>query len=101
MSNQSSVPVTVRIMGNDYRIACAEEHQDALIAAAEHLSDKMSEIRNNGKLLGVERIAVMAALNITHELLACRQECAELGDFTQQRLLDLLQKTETALSKTD
>jgi cell division protein ZapA len=99
--NKPSVPVSVRIMDNDYRIACAEEHQEALISAAEYLNDKMLEIRGGGKLLGVERVAVMAALNITHELLNCRQDYAELNESIQHRIEALVEKVETALSKSD
>ena len=50
-------------------VACPEEERDALARAARHLDSKMREIRSSGKVFGTERIAVMAALNITHELL--------------------------------
>lgn len=99
--SKPTVPVSVRIMENEYRIACALEHQEALVSAAEYLNDKMLEIRSGGKLLGVERVAVMAALNITHELLICRQECADLTESTQRRIQALVEKVETALSKAD
>jgi cell division protein ZapA len=62
-------PVTVHILEKEYRIACNEDEREALLAAAAFLSGKMKEIRDSGKVVGVDRIAVMAALNITHELL--------------------------------
>lgn len=68
MSN-SPTTVEVSILDKDYLVACPEEQKDALRRAARHLDSKMREIRTTGKVLGTERIAVMAALNITHELL--------------------------------
>lgn len=65
----SNGTVTVQILGKDYQIACPEGQEQALQQSAAYLDDKMAAIRNTGKVLGVERIAVMAALNISHELL--------------------------------
>ena len=62
----------VSIMGRTYKVACAEEEREALLAAVEYVDRKMSEIKSAGKVASAERIAVMAALNITHELLSCR-----------------------------
>lgn len=67
------VPTTVIIMGKEYRISCPQEEQEALITSAQFLDGKMKEIRQAGRVIGVERIAVMAALNITHELLQKEQ----------------------------
>ena len=61
--------VEVKILDKDYLVACPEDQQQALIQAANHLDRKMREIRTSGKVFGTERIAVMAALNITHDLL--------------------------------
>lgn len=68
MSKQSTT-VEVKILDKEYLVACPTEEQEALIRAARHLDSKMREIRNSGKVFGTERIAVMAALNMTHELL--------------------------------
>ncbi|MDX1756852.1 MAG: cell division protein ZapA [Marinobacter sp.] len=68
MSEQPTT-VEVRILDKDYLVACPEDQQQALIQAANHLDHKMREIRTSGKVFGTERIAVMAALNITHDLL--------------------------------
>ncbi|OZB12389.1 MAG: cell division protein ZapA [Marinobacter sp. 34-60-7] len=67
--SQSPTTVEVRILDKEYLVACPPEEQDALRRAAKHLDNKMREIRSSGKVFGTERIAVMAALNITHELL--------------------------------
>jgi cell division protein ZapA len=62
----------VSIMGRTYKVACGDDERGALLAAVEYLDAKMTEIKNAGKVASAERIAVMAALNITHELLSCR-----------------------------
>src|SRR5690554_7723277 len=67
--SQTSTTVEVRILDKEYLVACPQEEQEALLRAARHLDTKMREIRSSGKVFGTERIAVMAALNITHELL--------------------------------
>ncbi|TGG93211.1 cell division protein ZapA [Natronospirillum operosum] len=81
--------VQVRILDRDYTVACPPEAEDGLRAAARHLHDKMTEIRHSGKVLGVERVAVMAALNLIHEL---RQElqAQQLPEATLDRLLSKL-----------
>ncbi|BES73303.1 hypothetical protein RE428_43210 [Marinobacter nanhaiticus D15-8W] len=61
--------VEVNILDKDYLVACPYDARQALIQAAQHLDTKMREIRASGKVFGTERIAVMAALNITHDLL--------------------------------
>ena len=68
--------VDVSIMGRTYKVACADDERDALLAAVAYLDRKMSEIKSAGKVGSAERIAVMAALNITHELLSCRDSSA-------------------------
>jgi len=63
------VTVSVNILGRDYQVNCPADERDALERAARHLDEQMREIRNTGKIVGSERIAVMAALNLSHELL--------------------------------
>lgn len=60
----------VLILDKEYLVACPEEEMDALKASAKHLNDKMTEIRSGGKVIGIDRIAVIAGLNIAHEALA-------------------------------
>ncbi|MBM3347818.1 MAG: cell division protein ZapA [Betaproteobacteria bacterium] len=64
----------VTIMGRNYRVACAEEEREGLLAAVAHLDEKMVQIKTAGKVASAERIAVMAALNIAHELLQLRAD---------------------------
>ncbi|MBE9396899.1 cell division protein ZapA [Pontibacterium sp. N1Y112] len=67
--SQDLKTVSIRLLEKEYSINCPPEARTELEAAAQYLDDKMAEIRHNGKLIGLERIAVMAALNITHELI--------------------------------
>jgi cell division protein ZapA len=62
----------VTIMGREFRVACPEDEQAGLLEAVDYLNRKMLEIRDSGKVVGVERIAIMAALNISHELLTTK-----------------------------
>ena len=61
--------VTVKILDKDYQVACPEEQEAQLVVSAKYLDKQMRGIRDSGKVIGLERIAVMAALNIGYELL--------------------------------
>ena len=62
----------INIMGREFRVACPENEQKGLLEAVDYLNKKMNEIRDAGKIVGLERIAIMAALNIAHELLSTK-----------------------------
>ena len=66
MSNET---VIVKLLDKEYQVACPPGQQDALTQSAQYLDQKMHGIRANGKVIGLERIAVMAALNISNELI--------------------------------
>ncbi len=70
MSKASTFSVT--ILDKEYQVACPPEQQAELLLSARHLDEQMRAIRSTGKVIGLERIAVMAALNISHELLQTR-----------------------------
>ena len=73
MNSDSEVkPITVTIFDKDYVVGCQENEREALFASVQFLNKKMIEQRDNGKVIGSERIAVMAALNIAHEYLEFR-----------------------------
>lgn len=61
--------VTVKILDKDYQVACPEEQESQLVVSAKYLDKQMRGIRDSGKVIGLERIVVMAALNISYELL--------------------------------
>ena len=64
--------IDITVLGRTYKVACEEGEREALMRTAAYLDAKMNEIRNAGKVSGTERIAVMAALNIAHELLTTK-----------------------------
>ncbi len=63
-----SLPVTVRILGKEYQVACPAEEREALESSAALLDGKMREIRDAGKIVGLDRIAVLAALNLANDV---------------------------------
>ena len=92
-----STKVKVSILDKDYMVACAESECDALHESAAHLDKRMQEIRASGKIIGLDRIAVMAALNITHEMLQQRRG-GVVDDVLNERIRRLQAKVEDALS---
>ncbi|MCK4864493.1 MAG: cell division protein ZapA [Gammaproteobacteria bacterium] len=69
MTDKSADGITIHILDKEYMIACTEDERHDLQRSADYLDTKMREIRDSGKIIGTDRIAVMAALNISHELL--------------------------------
>ncbi|GMG87832.1 cell division protein ZapA [Biformimicrobium ophioploci] len=89
--------VTVTILNKEYRVACAPGERLELLASAQLLNERMADIRSGGSVIGLERIAVMAALNIAHELIQSKTELARLP--VEHELLDRLQeKVEQAIA---
>ena len=68
MSKEANA-VKILILDKEYLVACPVEEQEALLASAKYLNDKMMEIRESGKVVGIDRIAVMTALNLAHEVI--------------------------------
>ncbi len=97
MSSSSSV--TVHILDKEYSIMCPQEERTNLVSAARYLDTKMREIRSSGQVLGADRIAVMAALNITHDLLH-KQEApqAQTSSATREQVRDLLDRVDLVLA---
>jgi cell division protein ZapA len=67
--SEESIPVTVQILDKDYRIACAPGEEQSLMDCARMLDKRMREVRQNGRVIGADRIAVMAALNLIYDLM--------------------------------
>ncbi len=99
MSDHQPVPVTISILDKEFRIACPPAEKDALLASAQYLDRKMREVRNTGKVVGIDRISVMTALNIAHELLNCQRQLEDLGRELGPRLKTLLKAAEEELDK--
>ena len=85
--------VSVNILDKEYLVASPEEARHELERSARYLDEKMREIRNSGRVFGTERIAVMAALNITHELL----QSSSMPESAESLLRDMDRKISQAL----
>lgn len=76
--------VDVNIMGRDFTVSCTDEERPGLMDAVNFLDKKMRDIRDSGKIVGVERIAIMTALNLSHELLNSKSGNVDVGDFKRR-----------------
>ena len=93
--------VTVHILDKEYCIACPADERSNLESAARYLDGKMREIRSSGMVVGADRIAVMAALNITHDLLHKQQRLDRQASHAQEQVRDLLERVDSVLSDQD
>lgn len=97
----SAKTVEISILGRSYRIACEEGERAALLEAAAFLDGKMGEIRKAGKVNGTDRIAVMAALNIAHELLTMKLGNGfDIGQ-AKRRISQIEAKLDAAIAQQD
>ena len=99
MTHQDQARVSVRIMEKEYVVACPYEERSALLYAAEFLNVRMREIRDTGKVVGLDRILVMAALNLAHEFLKGKDRESRLDNGVGQRMRALRERVEGALGK--
>lgn len=91
----------VNIMGREFRVSCTDEDRRDLLKAVDFLNTKMRDIRDSGKVIGVERIAIMAALNIAHEYLSSRMEGGfDVGEF-KRRMLSMQATIDQAMNGQD
>lgn len=91
--------IEVNILGRGYRVSCADGEREALMRAVEYLDAKMGEIKNSGKVNGTDRIAVMAALNIAHELLSMKVGAGfDIGD-AKRRINSIEAKLDAAIAQ--
>ena len=89
--------VTIRILEKEYQVACPAGERTSLIASAELLNTKMREIRDSGKVVGLDRVAVMAALNIANELLKAQGQDEELKNIVGLRIRAMREHLDSAL----
>jgi len=94
-SDPKSLDVT--IMGRAFKVACPPEDRAGLLEAVDYLDRRMQEIKDGGKVANLERIAIMAALNITHEFLSTRVGGFDVGDF-KRRINDMNKEIDQAMS---
>ena len=95
----SANTVTVNILDKDYQVACPPDQERALIEAARQLDKQMRSVRDSGKVIGLERIAVMVALNTTYELLSKGTQAAETSGAGLEQVKKLGDKIDDALQR--
>jgi cell division protein ZapA len=98
-TDDRSVTLDVSILGREYKVACRESERDELLQAVQYLDRRMRDIRDSGKIAGAERIAVMAALNIAHELLRARAGRPMPKDFDSASLQRRISAMQTAIDR--
>ncbi len=89
--------VSIRILEKEYQVACPPDERSALLDSAELLNNKMREIRDGGRVVGLERIAVMAALNMANELLRSRDRGENLESKAKAKVRAMRERVESAL----
>ena len=97
MSDKEPAHVTVRILEKEYFVSCPQDERADLLDSAEYLNKKMREIRDSGKVVGLDRVAVMAALNIANELLKAQGQDEELKNIVGLRIRAMREHLDSAL----
>ena len=94
--------LTINLLGREFRVACPEGEERSLLASVDYVNRKMKEVRDTGKVVGNERIALMAALNIAHELLSNpgKASAASVADGAaiRRRIVAMQEALEAALA---
>ena len=94
--------LTINILGREFRVGCPEGEERALLASVDYLNRKLKEVRDVGKVVGNERIALMTALNVAHELLALQRAPAAAGPVDtsgiRRRIVAMQETVDSALS---
>jgi len=95
--NKKLQPVSLTIMGKEYKIACAADEQNDLIRSAQQLDAQMRQMRDSGKVAGADKIAVMAALNLAHELQLMKNQITMANPVLSESLAKMTRKIENVL----
>jgi cell division protein ZapA len=99
MSEERMTRVSVRLLDREYQVACPADERSDLLDSAEYLDAKMREVRDSGKVVGLDRIAVISALNLANELIKLRRNGSAVDTDLGARLRTLRERVETALEK--
>lgn len=89
--------VTISVLGRDYQISCPPEEEEALRKSARYLDQQMEQVKSRGSSLGYEKIAVLAALNITHDLLKKSHQASSSEHDSAREIKHLEQKIDAVL----
>ncbi len=95
--SENSVTATVRILDKEYRVSCEADEQRELEEAARVLDENMRSIRGGGKVIGLERIAVMAALNIAHDMLLSKNQSERADEAAGKQVRGIIDKIDHVL----
>ncbi len=98
--NDTNAQVSVRILDKEYQVACPASERTDLLDSAEVLNNKMREIRDSGRIVGLDRIAVMAALNMANDLLHAQERDKSLEGDISIRLKLISDRVESVLGDT-
>ena len=91
--------LTLSLLGREFRVACPDGEEKQLLASADYLNRKLKEVRDTGKVIGNERIAIMAALNIAHELMSNQPNAPAVdGAAFRRRIVAMHETLESALA---
>ena len=99
MSEDKLSRVSVRLLDREYQVACPVDERSDLLDSAEYLDAKMREVRDSGKVVGLDRVAVISALNIANELIKLRRNGGTVDVDLGARLKGLRERVELALEK--
>ena len=99
MSEDRVTRVSVRLLDREYQVACPAEERSDLLDSAEYLDAKMREVRDTGKDVGLDRIAVISALNLANELIKLRRNSSSVDAELGAKLQKLRDRVESALEK--
>ena len=99
MSDTPLARVSVRILEKEYQVACTVDERAALLDSAEYLNSEMKKIRESGKVIGLDRIAVIAALNMANELLKLRSRDTTVESDVVNRIRILRERVEASLER--
>ena len=95
--DEKKILVSVKILNQNYDVFCYEDEKDMLIQSAELLNDKMMKTKAEGKTIGLDRIAVISALNFANDSLKHKDISNSLNSTIKQRILNLNQKLDVIL----
>jgi cell division protein ZapA len=98
---RAATAMDITIMGREFRVTCPDEERGELLQAVAYLDKKMREIRDSAKVVGSERVAIMAALNITHELLISRKRGGFDMEEFKRRIGHMQAALEAVMSEQD
>lgn len=98
-SDGEMATVTVKILDREYQVACPEDEIEALHSSARELDKRMADIRTNGKIIGMDRIAVLAALNATHDLMQLKSAYDDSVTVSGDKVAELTDRVARAITE--